>query len=212
MAAFKDLTGKRFGRITVFGFAHWHKGTSYWFCDCDCGRKLVVRGADLTNGHTKSCGCYHISEMIERNTTHGMTGHPLLNIWRHMVQRTTNPKDEAYPLYGGRGIKMYKPWLKSSSSFIKWALSNGYRRGLTIDRINNNKGYNPRNCRWVNMKVQSRNRRNNHYIMFGGHFFCIAEWAELLGISQYTISRRLRLGWTAEKALTTPVRRTKACG
>lgn len=212
MGRFKDLTGKKFSRLTVLGFSCWKNHTSYWLCRCDCGKETIVRGAELNNGHTKSCGCYHRDELIKRSTTHGMAKHPLSIIWSHIIQRTCNPKNAAFKHYGGRGITVCESWKKDSCSFIRWALRNGYKAGLTIDRINNNEGYNPSNCRWVNMKTQSRNRRSNRYITFNGETHCISEWAELIGISEYTISRRLRSGWSEERSLKEPLRGTKSCG
>lgn len=154
--------GDRFGRLTVVEFSHVdEKHFSRWKCVCDCGNEIVVRGANLTDGHTKSCGCWHkdFQKYTPTRTTHGGTNTKLYAAWCNMKERCYNPKHEYYYLYGERGISVCDEWLHDFSAFRNWSLENGYADGLTIDRIDNYKGYSPDNCRWTTWSVQNKNKR-----------------------------------------------------
>lgn len=133
----------------------------------------------------------------------------LRGVWENMIQRCHNPKTRQYGYYGGRGIAVCDEWRDDYSCFREWALKNGYKQGLTIDRINNNDGYSPQNCRWATYKEQGRNRRGNHNITLNGETKCLREWSETVGINVSVISRRLRDGWSVESALTTPTKKRK---
>lgn len=119
----------------------------------------------------------------------------LFNIWETMKNRCENPKREKYKDYGARGIKVCDEW-KKASAFVEWALSNGYRKGLQLDRIDNNSDYSPQNCRWVTPKENSRNRRNTKLLTINGETKCVAEWCEAIGISPYTV-----YWWIREKGV-----------
>ena len=125
---------------------------------CDCGKEKVVIVNNLRSGHTQSCGCYRRLQAQEANTTHGMAKSRLYNIWCHVIHRCTNPKDHSYQQYGGRGVIVCAEWL-DFKSFQEWAEGAGYDDHLTIDRIDNEKGYCPENCRFVTRIVQNQNRR-----------------------------------------------------
>lgn len=166
-----------------------------FLCKCDCGKEKVVPMNNLRSGNTKSCGC-----MRDRiRCKHGESNTRLYRIWASMVQRCTNPHDLAYKYYGGRGIKVCVEWVKDFSAFRYWALSTGYnpeapQGKTTIDRIDVNGDYAPSNCRWVTMKMQSRNKRNNRIITYQGISKTLIEWSEYTGISVGTIRERLRKG------------------
>lgn len=199
-----DLTGQRFGRLVVISFAGRNKQNyAMWNCTCDCGGHITTRGADLRNGSTTSCGCSRKSI----NATHGQSGTRLYHVWLSMVQRTCNPNDKAYHNYGGRGITVCEEWRNDFATFQNWALSNGYRQGLSIDRIDNDGDYSPVNCRWASHKEQSQNTRRNHLLTFKGETKTLGEWAAYAGIGRGTLVTRLKLGWSIEKALETPVKK-----
>lgn len=133
---------------------------------------------------------------------HGETGTPLYNIWHHMKQRCYNIKNHNYKDYGGRGIAVCDEWCNSYLMFKEWAINNGYEEGLTIDRIDNNKGYSPNNCRWADRKQQARNRRSTRLTTYKGDTRPLTEWCEILNLNYWTVVSRLdRLGWSIEDAL-----------
>ena len=197
MGKFIDLTGKRFGRLTVVERAENKNGYRRWKCKCDCGNETVVYSANLSGGKTKSCGCL----CSEKKSKHGLCNTHLYRIWASMKDRCYNTKAQRYEDYGGRGIIICGEWLNSFDVFYNWAISNGYKDGLSIDRINNYGNYTPLNCRWVGVKTQSNNRRTNHFISINGVTHTIAEWAEITGVKYQTIYSRLRMGWTEYDAI-----------
>lgn len=165
MGKFTDLTGQKFGRLTVVKqMPNNASNKVVWLCKCDCGNNAIVIGSRLHTGKTKSCGCLTREKTIERNTKHGYNvTHPhLCNTRQNIVDRCTNPNNKTFNYYGGRGIKVCPEWLDKNTGvavFCDWALTNGYKEGLTIDRIDVNGDYTPDNCRWVSMAVQCTNRR-----------------------------------------------------
>lgn len=135
---------------------------------------------------------------------HGGTHTRLYNIWKAMRQRCTNPKNSRYSIYGCRGIKVCKDW-DDFQKFYDWSYENGYKDNLTIDRIDNNKGYSPENCRWVTYRGQANNKTNNRYLTYNNETHTLGEWSEITGIKLSTIWARLNRGWTAEETLTSPI-------
>lgn len=209
-----DLTGQRFGRLEVVSQWDNEKRGAYWLCVCDCGRTTIIRGRSLRSGHTRSCGCIHdeLSSLrtIKRNTTHGESDTRLYGIWSDMRKRCENSKHIAFVRYGGRGISVCEEWY-DYENFADWAKENGYTDNLTLDRIENDEGYSPTNCRWTTRSVQARNKSNNVVYTYEGKSLTIPEWSELTGINTSTLYSRLtRYGWSVEKALTTPSRRLKS--
>jgi hypothetical protein len=200
-----DITGRRFGRLVIIERAANWRGKTMWRCRCDCGSQLAVQTNSLTSGNTKSCGCLASGLLAERNTTHGMTHTRIYGIWRRMRQRCGDPNCTDYERYGGRGVSVCEEWAESFEAFHTWALANGYQRELTIDRIDADGDYEPRNCRWITLADQNRNKRNNRLISFGGKTKTLAEWSRALGIDHSLLRYRIR-HWGVERAFTTPVR------
>jgi hypothetical protein len=141
-----------------------------------------------------------------------MKGTRLYKTWGNMKSRCYRKKDISYPNYGGRGIVVCDEWRDSFEAFRDWALSHGYRDDLTLDRIDLNGNYEPENCRWQTYKQQANNRRSNKYLECDGKRLTYSEWADLYGITERTISRRIAAGWDAERAIKEPMKGGKACG
>ena len=123
-----------------------------------------------------------------------------------MKYRCNNPNFNGFKYYGGRGIKVCKEWENSFEAFYNWAINNGFSDDLSLDRIDNNKGYSPNNCRWATNTIQQRNRSFNKIIEYNGKSHCVSEWAEITGLKRSTIEGRLKSGWSIEKTLATPTR------
>lgn len=140
---------------------------------------------------------------------HGMYGTRLYHIWNGINARCSNPNNKDYKDYGARGIKVCEEW-KDSARFFKWALENGYEDFLTIDRIDNNKGYCPENCRWISIEKQQVNKRNVRNIEYNGETHCIAEWNRILRFPKGTIESRIWHGWDNERALSEPIHSNKS--
>lgn len=212
-----DLTGQKFGRLTVVKRVEDHvskcgRRQTKWLCQCDCGNLCEGETIALRHGDKKSCGCLKSEKssmrMIARNIPkYGANitrGNRLYQVWCSMRQRCNNPNDHGYKYYGARGITVCDDW-SDFRNFQKWALENGYKKGLSIDRINNDKGYFPENCRWVDRYLQARNTRANHIIEYKGKAMTLREWAKRTGISEKTLSNRILSGWPIERVLTEPV-------
>ena len=199
-----DLRGMRFGRLTAIRPVEDRgRGRMTWLCDCDCGNTAVILNYNLLNGHTLSCGCLQKERAKECSTNHGLSGTRLHRTWAHMKERCTNPNVRNYDAYGGRGITICNEWL-TFEAFAKWALSNGYADNLTIDRIDNNKGYSPDNCRWITQFEQASNKRSNHLFTINGVTDTITNWARYYHISPMLVFCRLNSGWSEYDALTLP--------
>lgn len=198
----KNMTGERFGRLTVLKpTAKRYHGQVIWLCQCDCGKTVEVNGAYMRNGDTQSCGCLHDEVASKRGKTlmrtHGGYHDRLHVIWSDMLTRCRNPNSKPYPRYGGRGIKVCKEWELSYQAFKDWAYSNGYDENApygvcTIDRIDVNGDYCPENCRFIPLAQQGRNKRTNRNVTVSGETHCVAEWAEILGVTPATISHAER--------------------
>lgn len=168
MGRFIDMTGRRFGRLTVVqrnGISR--NKEALWLCKCDCGNEVTVNGCNLRHGGTQSCGCYNKDRSSEANSQkvkHNGYGTRLYNVWIAMKVRCLTPTHKNYKDYGGRGITICQEWQNDFGCFRDWAMANGYdptapRSQCTIDRIDVDGNYEPSNCRWVSMKVQGSNKR-----------------------------------------------------
>lgn len=184
----QDLTGQKFGRLTVIERDTTSK-TTKWICKCDCGNTKSVAAGHLKSGSTTSCGCYQKEKASISNKKHGHTRTSLHNRWKAIKQRCLNPNNPRYSDYGKRGITLCEEWY-SYENFEKWSLENGYEEGLSLDRIDNEKGYEPSNCRWSNDIVQNRNKRNVVWISNGKSKIRLREVSEITGIAYGTLYDR----------------------
>jgi len=206
--------GNKYNHLTAIEFVGiTDKGHQMWIFECDCKDKarIVTRASYVVSGHTKSCGC---EKLVGHHKKHNMSNTRLYNIYYNMIARCYNENDKSYKDYGAKGTIVCDEWKTGFDSFAEWSLKNGYAEGLTIDRIDNSKGYSPDNCRWVSCKIQQNNRTNNHRLTFNGETHTLSEWETITGISQDNIYARLKLGWSVEKTLTEKIktmRRKEEC-
>lgn len=202
MPPFKDIIGLKFGRLTVLKLAYTRRVSKtlyYYLCKCDCGKEHIVLKSSLLNGLTRSCGCYNNevrAEKFRQRAKHHMTDTRLHKMWEKMKGRCYCKSNLSYKNYGGRGIIMCDEWKNDFKAFYDWAVNNGYDENAqygrcTLDRINVNGNYEPNNCRWVDEKIQQRNRRNNRLITYNNETHCLFEWAEIFGINPKILSQRL---------------------
>jgi len=169
-------------------------------CNCACGNKFRCRAYTIINGVNKSCGCAKKGV----NKTHGLSkGCPLYTVWYNIKRRCYDCKNSQYKYYGGKGIIMCQSWKNDFQIFYDWAIKNGWERGLEIDRINSNKGYNPSNCRCVTDLINQRNKPNIKFIYFEGQKRTLGEWADLLNIPYHRLLYRYNSGWSKDKILNT---------
>jgi len=207
--AFIDYTGKRFGRLVVIKYVGLSKNRSrLWECICDCGKVRTTQIASLLNGNTRSCGCYQKLVMKRLNATarftHGMSRTITYTSWRSMLIRCRNKKDEHWPRYGGRGIKVCERWVK----FEAFLEDMGERPSPahTIERKRNDGDYELDNCKWATSHEQSRNKGNTRKYWFDGKRLCLPDWSLITGINLTTLRKRIQMGWSNEQTLTKDVR------
>ena len=192
-----DLTGMKFGRLTVIERAENSKNRgARWLCQCDCGKKVIVRSSDLRNGQTVSCGCWN----RERSTKHGMAHTKIYEVWKTIKARCFNPNNHKYPNYGGRGITMFAKWISDFQSFYDYVstLPHFGEEGYSLDRINNNGNYEPDNLRWADRKTQARNKCDTIYVKYKDRLVTLGEASEITGIPYITLWERLKRGITGE--------------
>lgn len=210
----KDFTGHKFEMLTVIRFSHRIKTNYFWECKCDCGTIKIIRIAALKTGNTKSCGCLNEKMRAARaaikaptRLTHGFYKHPLYRRWASIKTRCTNEKCPQYDSYGGRGINICEEWNSNFMAFYNWSMQNGYKKYLQIDRINNDLGYSPENCRWVTISVNGLNKRTNRLLAYQDQMRPLGEWAQIVGKDQKLIWNRLQSGWSIDRALNEPINR-----
>ena len=205
MSAAIDLTGQQFGHLTAL-----IRNGQRWLCQCDCGKKKSIQTTHLRSGATRSCGHLIGEATRKRCTKHGRKPRggnrqdPTYSTWCGMWTRCTNPNQRTWANYGGRGIKVCDRW----KDFQLFLADMGERPdGCTLDRLDNDGDYCPENCHWQTLARQSRNKRNTLSLTYAGRTQPLADWAEELGMLYATLYNRLHVyGWTAERALSTPVK------
>lgn len=202
--AYKDLTGQTYGKLTVIRRApNDRHGNVMWECKCECGGSTTTRTSALTSGKATSCGCTQRKRSAEAQTKHGEHGTRLYNIWANMKGRCNTESSSFYEIYGGRGIKVCPEWENSFEEFRDWALANGYRDNLTIERKDTNGNYSPENCRWATEREQARNRSTTVFYTVDGVTRSRIEWAELLRIKPEALRAAIRRGHDPETYIKT---------
>ena len=193
MTKMRDYTGERYGKLTVLEYVatkRYRNGrATQWLCQCDCGNKTVVDSVSLKTGNTVSCGCHRrelsSKRMIERNKTHGITigseeDKRLYRLWAAIKRRCYYEKCVGYHNYGGRGVRMCDEWKNEAAKFVEWCKSHGYKKGLEIDRINNNGNYEPNNCQFISKVENEKKKRNTIWLTIDGISKVCADWNRLM--------------------------------
>jgi len=200
----KDLTGKKFGLLTIVEQTDKRiRGGVVWVCRCDCGNTIEVVSGRLQEGRTKHCGCLKKDIFFSK--------HPLYKIWKGMIARCYNPRSTGYKNYGGRGIRVCDEWKNSIATFIS-DMEPRLSKDHSLDRINNDGPYNKKNCRWSTPKEQLENTRYNRMITTDGETLCLTAWARKTGIPITTIVNRLKRGWSEHDAVHAPPRKVNSNG
>lgn len=193
----EDIVGKRFGRLVVQSRGENDRTRAIRFnCICDCGSKKLIHKASLIRGATRSCGCIRKEMLAVRSKTHGHTANgkssKVYRIWAQMIQRCTTPTDKKFHAYGARGISVCDRWRESFQDFLA---DMGERpEGMSIDRIDNNGNYEPGNCRWATNMQQSRNTRQNKFIVVDGERMCLVDAAKAVGVCRNTMAAWVKQG------------------
>lgn len=194
---FHDLTGNRYGRLTVKGYSH-HQDNSFWFVECDCGVVKIVNSRTLIRGNTKSCGCWNRDQLAISKRTHGQSINrkptKAFYAYYHAKARCTNPKYPLYHRYGGRGIEFR---FTSVQEFLN-ALPPHPGKGFSLNRINNDGHYESGNVEWATATTQANNRRTSHYLTVNGRKLTLSEWSKEVGIKPPTLKRRIQSGWCSQ--------------
>lgn len=186
----EDIIGERFGRLLVIEVDASVKNKTFYMCLCDCGNVKSVYRDHLKTGATSSCGCFRSEKFSSMLTKHGMSNTKIYKIWAGMIERCSYKRHKSYKYYGGRGISVCEEWLNSFENFYNWSIENGYREGLTIDRVDNDGNYCPENCKWVTMEDQSKNKSNTVFIEIDGVKKTLSEWSDFLNIKLSTLRDR----------------------
>jgi len=190
-----DIVGKIYGRLKVIKIddeKSLKRKRKFYLCECVCGKVTSVYKHHLTNGKISSCGCLRKERFNKIITRHGGSKTLLYRVWKGMIERCYYINHKSYKDYGGRGIIVCYEWKENFKSFENWSLKNGYEKGLTLYRIDNNGNYEPSNCRWITRKEQNLNKRNTIYITIGNETKTLMEWAECLGVKLSTLRDRYR--------------------
>lgn len=188
-----DFTNKKINMLTVIKKVESKNRRAFWLCKCDCGKEIEVMSQDLIYKTKYSCGCTR-KPLVKRKHKYETKNQKLYNIWHAMKQRCLDKNKKEYKYYGGKGIKMCNEWLNDFNCFQNWALNNGYKENLTIDRINSNKDYCQENCRWVTQKENNLNRKGIIKILYNDKMICLKDYCKIKNISYSTTLKKYKEG------------------
>lgn len=215
-------SGTKFGRLMSTGKSY-NDERSRRFVEfiCSCGKIIWRRFDGVKNAPNASCGCFN-AERIKANpphTTHGLNSHPLWDVYRAIIDRCTRPSCNRYKNYGAKGVIICPEWKGNYPAFYEWAINNGWKEGLQLDKdikykekhgTNTGMIYSPEYCSFITSKENNRNRTTSVFAEYNGQRKTLAEWAEEYGVSQQTLGKRINeYGYSIEKALTTPIKNKK---
>jgi len=200
MFNYKEKIGKKYNDLTIIKYIgkEEKRGHIFW-CRCECGNTKNIPWRRISQNVTKTCGC-NKGKAGKLNKTHGLSHTALYNVWFKMLNRCNNPSNKDYHSYGGRGITVCKEW-EVLENFYNWALKNGHKKGLELDREDNNGNYCPENCRWVTHRQQSLNRRTNIHVTINNETKVLIEWAEQFGLCYGTVLYRYYRGDRGENLI-----------
>ncbi len=205
----KNLAGHSFGRLRAVAVDRIENGYAYWRCECICGTIKTVRGTSLSSGEVRSCGCLHreqashnIRLAVAKNTHTGLSRSPTYTAWYNMKDRCLDPTAVSYAMYGGRGIKVCDRWLEFENFLADMGLK---PPRMTLERVNSDGHYEPKNCRWATVTEQANNRRSSRLLTYRGRTETTANWARLLNLPHNVLRGRISRGWPVDRALTTPL-------
>ncbi len=205
MAARANIAGLTFGRLKVVSFSHYRGAKRLHKCICNCGKAVFVETGALIRGSTKSCGCLAREKSsavcFERNTTHGRSGTRTYTIWNDMHRRCYDKRVIGFRLYGARGISVCKRWHKFENFFADMGEAPA---DLSLERLNRNGNYGPKNCKWATIFEQANNRSNNRILKIFGFKFTLKQASDAFGVPYYRLRSRIQKGWTHETAIIEP--------
>jgi hypothetical protein len=193
----KDIVGLKYGKLTIIEDLGKRGTYRMTMCLCECGNKVEKCWYAIKRTPMPSCGCSRYAAV----TKHGLHGHPLYGVWKGMKQRCIDPNAVNFHDYGERGIYVCEEWKHDFLAFHTWCMANGWKKGLDIDRKDNDGIYEPSNCRFVTRFVGNRNTRKNVWIEFNGEKMIAKDWADRVKIPVSLLLKRIKRGWPLEKAL-----------
>lgn len=203
MGNIKNLIGTTVNKLTVISQATSSKYRSKWVCRCECGNEIILPSYTIWRGKIKSCGCHNKYKGLS------VKYNDIYRLWFYMKERCYNTNVQNYKYYGERSIMVCDEWNEDFPRFCNWALENGWKKGLQLDRKDNNKNYDSNNCRFVTPIVNGNNKRNNKVLTYNGEQKSLSDWARLYNIKPSLLSKRLNAKWSLEKALITPSKKNK---
>lgn len=204
MGKHQDLTGKKFGRLSVIReYGQTRQGFYQWLCKCDCGNTIISVTGQLNSGGTQSCGCIQKEQLVKRSKTHGMSKTKIYKCWLSMKRRCDNDNCNEYVNYGKRGIS-YDPKWKTFEGFYE-DMGESFKEGLTIERLDVDGDYKKSNCTWIPKEKQASNTRRTRLVTYQGKTDTLSNMARKYGFTPQQFQGRLKKGWTIEEALTIPI-------